>query len=308
MKLLRGTKRVPAALRGGVLTLGSFDGLHRGHRELIECTLARAREHGRAALMLSFEPMPREFLNPDAPPARLTNFRERWRLLEGSGLDALIVLRFDAALRALSGSEFVRLLVEDLGVTGIVVGHDFRFGRHGEANAAFLQTAGASHGFTVEVLEPVRVGADRVSSSLVREALETRDLPRAAHLLGRPYSMRGRVVRGQQLGRTLGFPTANIRLRRKRIPLGGIFAVRVHGIGPVPMGGVASLGTRPTVGGVEPLLETVVFDFSGDLYGRELEVEFIAHLRDEVRFESVEVMVLQMQVDAREARKWVDAT
>ena len=308
MKLLRGTKRVPAALRGGVLTLGSFDGLHRGHRELIECTLARAREPGRAALMLSFEPMPREFLNPDAPPARLTNFRERWRLLEGSGLDALIVLRFDAALRALSGSEFVRLLVEDLGVTGIVVGHDFRFGRHGEANAAFLQAAGASHGFTVEVLEPVRVGAERASSSLVREALQAFDLARAGRLLGRPYSMRGRVVRGQQLGRTLGFPTANIRLRRRRIPFGGIFAVRVHGIAPTPMGGVASLGTRPTVGGVEPSLETVVFDFSGDLYGRELEVEFVAHLRGEVRFESVELMVVQMQVDAREARELVNKT
>ena len=308
MKLLRGTKRMPAALRGGVLTLGSFDGLHRGHRELIAHTLSQARATGRPALMLSFEPMPREFLNADSPPARLTNFRERWRLLEGSGLDALIVLRFDAALRSLSGSDFLRLLVEDLGVTGIVVGHDFRFGRHGEANAAFLQAAGTSHGFTVEVLDPVRVGEERVSSSLVREALEAFDLARAGRLLGRPYSMRGRVVRGQQLGRTLGFPTANIRLRRRRIPFGGIFAVRVHGIAPTPMGGVASLGTRPTVGGIEPLLETVVFDFSGDLYGRELEVEFVAHLRGEVRFESVELMMVQMQVDAREARELVNKT
>ncbi|MBM4210771.1 MAG: bifunctional riboflavin kinase/FAD synthetase [Gammaproteobacteria bacterium] len=295
-------------MRGGVLTLGSFDGLHSGHRELIERTRARARASGRPALMLSFEPMPREFLHPDSPPARLTNFRERWRLLEGSGLDALIVLRFDAALRTLTGGEFLRLLVEDLGVTGIVVGHDFRFGRHGEASAAFLQAAGTSHGFTVEVLDPVRVGEERVSSSLVREALEAFDLALAGRLLGRPYSMRGRVVRGQQLGRTLGFPTANIRLRRRRIPLGGIFAVRVHGIAPTPMGGVASLGTRPTVGGIEPLLETVVFDFSGDLYGCELEVEFVAHLRGEVRFESVELMVVQMQVDAREARELVNKT
>lgn len=308
MKLLRGTKQVPAALRGGVLTLGSFDGLHLGHRELIERTRARARASGRPALILSFEPMPREFLHPDSPPARLTNFRERWRLLEGSGLDALIVLRFDAALRTLTGGEFLRLLVEDLGVTGIVVGHDFRFGRHGEASAAFLQAAGTSRGFTVEVLDPVRVGEERVSSSLVREALEAFDLALAGRLLGRPYSMRGRVVRGQQLGRTLGFPTANIRLRRRRIPLGGIFAVRVHGIAPTPMGGVASLGTRPTVGGIEPLLETVVFDFSGDLYGCELEVEFVAHLRGEVRFESVELMVVQMQVDAREARELVNKT
>jgi len=308
MKLLLGTKRIPAALRGGVLTIGSFDGLHLGHRELIERTRARAQASSRPALMLSFEPTPREFLNPDSPPARLTNFRERWRLLEGSGFDALIVLRFNAALRTLSGGEFLRLMVEDLGVTGIVVGHDFRFGRHGEASAAFLQAAGPSHGFVVEVLDPVRVGEDRVSSSLVREALEAFDLARAGRLLGRPYSMRGRVVRGQQLGRTLGFPTANIRLRRRRIPFKGIFAVWIYGIAATPMGGVASLGTRPTVGGIEPLLETAVFDFTGDLYGRELEVEFVAYLRSEVRFESVELMVAQMQVDAREARKLTNKT
>lgn len=305
LRLLRGTHRVSSDLVGGVVTLGSFDGLHRGHQALIERTLQRARAAGSPALLLSFEPLPREFLNPAAAPARLTNFRERWRLLEHSGLDAVVLLRFDEQLRTQSGAEFLRCLTDDLAVSGVVVGHDFRFGRAGEANADFLRAAGAEHGFMVDVLEPVRVGDERVSSSLVREALAALDLPRAARLLGRPYSMRGRVVAGQQLGRTLGFPTANIRLRRRRIPCGGIFAVRVHGIGAQPMGGVASLGTRPTVGGVEPLLETVVFDFAGDLYGRELEVEFIAHLRDELRFESVELMVMQMQADAREARKWV---
>ena len=305
LRLLRGTRRVPPELLGGVVTLGSFDGLHRGHQALIERTLQRARTAGRPALLLSFEPLPREFLNPSAAPARLTNFRERWRLLEHSGLDAVVLLRFDERLRTQSGAEFLRCLTDELAVSGLVVGHDFRFGRAGEANADFLRAAAAERGLMVDVLEPVRVGDERVSSSLVREALAALDLPRAAGLLGRPYSMRGRVVAGQQLGRTLGFPTANIRLRRRRIPCGGIFAVRVHGIGAQPMGGVASLGTRPTVGGVEPLLETVVFDFSGDLYGRELEVEFIAHLRDELRFESVELMVMQMQVDAREARKWV---
>ncbi|MBU6376956.1 MAG: bifunctional riboflavin kinase/FAD synthetase [Gammaproteobacteria bacterium] len=305
LRLLRGTRRVPPELLGGVVTLGSFDGLHRGHQALIERTLQRARTAGRPALLLSFEPLPREFLNPAAAPARLTNFRERWRLLEHSGLDAVVLLRFDERLRTQSGAEFLRCLTDELAVSGLVVGHDFRFGRAGEANVDFLRAAAAERGLMVDVLEPVRVGDERVSSSLVREALAALDLPRAARLLGRPYSMRGRVVAGQQLGRTLGFPTANIRLRRRRIPCGGIFAVRVHGIGAQPMGGVASLGTRPTVGGVEPLLETVVFDFSGDLYGRELEVEFIAHLRDELRFESVELMVMQMQVDAREARKWV---
>jgi riboflavin kinase/FMN adenylyltransferase len=305
LRLLRGTRAVPEALRGGIVTIGSFDGVHRGHQTLIARTLEQARAEGRPALIVSFEPMPREFLSPDTAPARLTNFCERWRLFERAGLDAFVLLRFDDTLRQLSGEAFLRLLTHDLGVAGIVVGHDFRFGRHGEADAAFLEAASEKGDFRVEVIEPVRLGTERVSSSELRAALAARDLPRAAHLLGRPYTMRGRVVAGQQLGRTLGFPTANIRVRRRRLPLSGVFAVRVHGIGGSPLGGVASLGTRPTVGGVEPLLETFVFDFSGDLYGRELEIEFVAHLRDELRFESVELMVVQMQVDARTAREWV---
>lgn len=305
VRLLRGTHAVPERLRGAVVTIGSFDGLHRGHQRLIERTVQQAQASGRAALLVSFEPMPREFLSPSTAPARLTNFRERWRLFERSGLDAIVLLRFDDRLRRLSGDAFVRLLTEELGVAGIVVGHDFRFGRDGEANAEFLRKAGERLGIPVEVIEPVTLEAERVSSSQIREALAAGDLPRAARLLGRPYSMRGRVVAGAQLGRTLGFPTANIRVRRRRLPLQGIFAVRVHGIDSTPRGGVASLGTRPTVGGVEALLETFVFDFSGDLYGRELEIEFVARLRDELRFESVELMVVQMQVDAREAREWV---
>lgn len=305
LRLLRGTGRVPPDLRGGVVTIGTFDGLHLGHQALIERAVALAQAMGRPALMLTFEPMPREFLHPEAPPARLTNLRERWRLLERSGLDAFVLLRFDHALREQGGAQFLRRLTDELEVSALVVGHDFRFGREGEANTEFLREAGRSRGFNVEVIDPVMQGGDRVSSSDVRAALAARDLPRAARLLGRPYSLRGRVVAGQQLGRTLGFPTANIRLRRRKLPLGGIFAVRVHGIGEAPFGGVASLGTRPTVGGVEPLLETFVFDFSGDLYGRELEIECVAHLRDELRFESVELMVIQMQVDAREARQWV---
>jgi riboflavin kinase/FMN adenylyltransferase len=194
-----------------------------------------------------------------------------------------------------------------LRVAGLVVGHDFHFGRGGAADAAFLRATGERLGFGVEVIDPVAAGAERVSSSGIRAALAARDLAGAARLLGRPYSMRGRVVPGQQLGRTLGFPTANIRVRRRRSPLSGIFAVRVRGIEDGPgarvFGGVASLGTRPTVGGVEPLLEVFVFDFAGDLYGRELEVEFIAHLREEVRFESLETMVVQMHADVAEARE-----
>jgi riboflavin kinase/FMN adenylyltransferase len=287
---------------GCVATLGTFDGLHLGHQALIHETLECARRLSRPALMVSFEPMPREFLQPHAPPARLTNFRERWRLLQGSGLDALLLLRFTESLRSMSGAEFLGLLRERLGLQALVVGYDFRFGREGEASAEFLQSMAPSHGFTVHVVPPVRVSGERASSSAVRSALAVGELAGAQVLLGRRYAMRGRVVRGQQLGRELGYPTANMRLRRIRIPLGGIFAVRVHGIGDDALPGVASLGTRPTVGGAEPLLETHVFDFKGDLYGRELEIEFVARIRDELRFDDLDALVAQMHRDAREAR------
>ena len=302
MELVRGPRNLRERHLGCVATLGTFDGLHLGHQALIHETLECARRLSRPALMVSFEPMPREFLQPHAPPARLTNFRERWRLLQGSGLDALLLLRFTESLRSMSGAEVLGLLRERLGLQALVVGYDFRFGREGEASAEFLQSMAPSHGFTVHVVPPVRVSGERASSSAVRSALAVGELAGAQVLLGRRYAMRGRVVRGQQLGRELGYPTANMRLRRIRIPLGGIFAVRVHGIGDDALPGVASLGTRPTVGGAEPLLETHVFDFKGDLYGRELEIEFVARIRDELRFDDLDALVAQMHRDAREAR------
>jgi riboflavin kinase/FMN adenylyltransferase len=305
MDLVRGSLNVRERHRGGIVTIGSFDGLHRGHLELIERTCDWAQRERVPAIMVTFEPMPREHLQPENPPPRLTSFRERWRLLERTRLDALVVLRFDERLRQLSGDEFIALLTERLAVRGIVIGHDFRFGRAGGADAVSLRAAGERAGFELQVVEPIEVEGERVSSTAVRSAVAAGDFTRAAQLLGRPYSMRGRVVAGAQLGRTLGFPTANMRLRRLCSPLAGIFAVRVLGIESRPLSGVASLGTRPTVAGVEPLLETFVFDFAGDLYGRELEVQFVAHLRDELRFESLDSMVIQMRVDERRARELV---
>jgi riboflavin kinase/FMN adenylyltransferase len=235
MELVRGVHNLAARHQGGIVAIGSFDGLHLGHRALIDATVAQARRSGMSqgpcpAVMLTFEPLPREFLTPAEPPARLTNLRERVRLLAGSGLDALMLLRFDARLRGMDGDAFVRLLTERLQARGVVVGHDFHFGRGGAANANFLREAGAKLGFEVEVIAPVAADSARVSSSGIRAALAARDLAGAARLLGRPYSMRGRVVAGQQLGRTWGFPTANIRMRRRRVPISGIFAVRVRGI------------------------------------------------------------------------------
>lgn len=303
MELIRRLSGLRPRHLGSVVTIGTFDGIHPGHRALIERLLAHGRRLGRPAMMLTFEPMPREYLAAANPPARLTSWRERWRVLERTGLDQVLQLKFDERLRNVSGEAFTRLLAGQLRTPVVVIGHDFRFGRNGEASAPMLSDAGRRLGFEVDVVEPVLVDGERVSSSAIRAALACGDLARAERLLGRPYSMVGRVVLGQQLGRDLGFPTANLRLGRKRTPLQGIFAVRVHGIEGRPNApGVASLGTRPTVGGTVPLLEAHVFDFSGDLYGREIEVEFVSKLREEVCFANLDELVVQMNRDAAEAR------
>lgn len=305
MELIRGLNNLAARHRGAAVTIGAFDGLHLGHQALIARTRDWAARLARPAMMITFEPLPREFLSPDDPPARLTSLRERWRLLQSAGLGSLCVLRFDHALRSMSGERFIELLARDFAASAVIVGHDFRFGRGGATTAAVLEQAGKSQGIAVDILPPVLCGDARIGSSVIRAALAGGDFSTATSLLGRPYSMRGRVVQGEQLGRKLGYPTANLRIERCRAPLSGIFAVRVHGMAPAARvrDGVASLGTRPTVAGDQPLLEVHVFDFAGDLYGRELEVEFIAKLRDEEKFPSLEQLVAQMHVDAANARR-----
>ena len=308
MELIRGLSSLRPHHLGSVVTIGTFDGIHPGHRALIDALLAHGRRLGRPAMMLTFEPMPREYLAAANPPARLTSWRERWRVLQRTGLSTVLQLRFGEKLRCVTGEAFTRLLANELKVAAVVIGHDFKFGRNGEASAPMLCEAGRRLGFEVDVVEPVLIGGERVSSSEIRAALAAGDLKKAERLLGRPYSMVGRVVLGQQLGRDLGFPTANLRLGRKRTPLQGIFAVRVHGIEGLPDApGVASLGTRPTVGGTVPLLEAHVFDYSGDLYGREIEVEFVSKLREEECFANLDELVVQMNVDAAQARALLEA-
>ena len=303
MELLRGQAHLPRRHGGCVVTIGTYDGLHLGHQALVDRLRSHAQRLAQPAVMLTFEPMPREFLSPADPPARLTTFRERWRILCGMGVDYLWLLRFDEALRNLSGEDFARLLVHRLRPSVVVVGHDFRFARKGEATAAALAAAGERLGFAVDVVPAVTLAGERVSSSGVRAALAGADFARAQRWLGRPYSMRGRVIGGRRLGRDLGFPTANLALGRRRAPVAGIFAVQVHGVASGTLPGVASLGTRPTIGGGEALLEAHVFDFSGDLYGREIEVEFAAKLREEQRFASLEALTVQMERDAADARR-----
>jgi len=307
MELIRGRTELPRRHRASVVTIGTYDGLHLGHMALIARLRSHAERLAQPAVMLTFEPMPREFHSPADPPARLTTFRERWRILSAAGLDYFWLLRFDEALRNLSAEEFAQLLVRHLRPSVVVVGHDFRFARKGEATAAVLAAAGERLGFSVDVMPPVQLAGERVSSSGVRAALACGDFRRAARWLGRPYAMRGRVIAGARLGRDLGFPTANLALGRRRAPVAGIFAVQVRGVGRNALPGVASLGTRPTIGGGEALLEAHVFDFSDDLYGREIEVEFAAKLRDEQRFATLEALTAQMRLDAADARRILNA-
>jgi riboflavin kinase/FMN adenylyltransferase len=312
MEFVRGLQGLKAKHRGAAITIGSFDGIHLGHGALIASTCGIAKQLARPAMMLTFEPLPREFLsalpgsNQD-PPARLTDFRERLRVLERSDLDYVCALRFDQALRSLTGDEFVALLSERFGASAVVVGQDFRFGRGGAGSIGLLRAAAEAGRFALELVPSVCIEDTRVSSSGVRAALAAGEFSKARDLLGRPYSMRGRVVYGEQLGRRLGYPTANIRMRRRKLPITGIFAVRVRGADSgnshTPLAAVASLGVRPTIGGTVPLLEVHLFDYSGSLYGHELDVEFVAKIRDEEKFANLDALVEQMHRDAAEARK-----
>jgi riboflavin kinase/FMN adenylyltransferase len=266
--------------------------------------VARARACDLSAIALSFEPLPREFFAQGARPPRLLLPRAKIEGLACLGVDSIGLLRFGPLLAAMAANEFVeRVLVRRLNAREIWVGPEFRFGRSRGGDLQLLQSMGATRGFSAHAIEPVMLDDARVSSSRIRAALAEGDLELAAQLLGRPYTIAGRVVRGRQLGRKLGYPTANIRLAGKTPALGGIFAAWVHGIGAAPMPSVASLGTRPTVFGTEPLLEAHLFDFDGDLYGRRIEVEFVAKLRDEEKFDGLDALVQQMHRDAAQARK-----
>jgi len=304
MEVVRGLQNISKADRGCVLTVGNYDGVHLGHQQMIRVVKQRAAELAAPATVLVFEPSSKEFIDPDGAPPRLTRWREKFAALAALEVDRLVTLHFNEQIRAMSPELFVdRLIVSGLGARHVVVGHDFRYGSNACGTIETLKAAGRARGFGVEEIEPFVVDGVRVSSTAVRERLERADYAGAARLLGRPYRMVGHVAHGTELGRTLGFPTANVHLRRRKSPTWGISAVRVYGIEPKPLHGVASLGTRPTVNGTEPLLEAHLFDFDGDLYGRLIEVEFIAKLRDEVKFESLDAMVKQMNQDAAQARE-----
>ncbi len=282
-----------------VLAIGNFDGLHLGHRALLERLTATARQHGLPPAVMTFEPHPRELFTPEQAPARLTSLREKLALLESCGIEEIFLLHFSRKLAGLSAAEFIeRVLVQGLAARHLIIGDDFRFGKGRAGDFAMLQAAGLQHGFGVEAMHTIEIGGERISSSAVRDVLGAGDLEHAARLLGRPYSIAGRVVHGDKIGRKLGFPTANIQLKRKRVALTGVFAVTVSGLDKRHLPGAASLGVRPTLGaGLRPVLEVHLFDFDREIYGQHLTVHFLHKLRDEARYDSFEALTAQIARD-----------
>ena len=295
----------PRGLEGAVYAIGNFDGLHLGHRAVIARAVTMARERAAPSAILTFEPHPADFFAGRPVVFRLTPARDKAGICAGLGLDGVVVMRFDASLAAMSADEFVgRVLVGRLGVGAVVVGWDFHFGRGRSGSPATLAAAGLRHGFAVEIVAKVEESGEAarvVASSAIRKALEQGDVAAAARGLGRNYSIRGRVISGQRLGRTLGVPTANIALEPTSRLAHGIYAV-VARVGGRAFPAVASFGTRPSVDDGQPLLEVHLLDFDGDLYGREMEVEFIERIRDERKFDSIPLLAAEMERDKERAR------
>lgn len=289
-----------------VLAIGNFDGLHLGHRALLDRLTAKARELALPAAVMTFEPHPRELFTPEQAPARLTSLREKLSLIEACGVDRAYVCHFTPRLAALAADEFVeRLLVRGLAVRHLIIGDDFRFGRGRGGDFATLQQAGVEHNFGVEAMHTVDVDGERVSSSRVREVLAEGDLEHAARLLGRPYNISGRVVHGDKIGRRIGWPTANIQLKRKRVALTGVFAVTVSGIDKRHLPGAASLGVRPTLGnGLKAVLEVHLLDFDREIYGEHLTVHFLHKMRDEMKFASLDALSAQIARDVDATRAY----
>ncbi len=305
MELIRGLCNLRPRHRGCVATIGNFDGVHLGHQAVLGQLAEKAAELDLPSVVITFEPYPQEFFAKNAVSPRLTRFREKIQALRRYSVDRVLCLPFNSALSETSAQDFIRrILVEGLDVRYLVVGDDFRFGHQRQGDFAMLKEAGAQHGFQVVNRHTFSIDGARVSSTRIREALAHGDLNSAGKLLGRPYRMCGRVAHGDQRGRTIGFPTANIYLHRKASPVQGVFAVEVFGLDAEPLPGVANVGTRPTVDGTRALLEVHLLDFAQDIYGRYVQVDFLHKLRDEQKFASLDDLKRQIAFDAAQARNF----
>ncbi|WP_299584230.1 bifunctional riboflavin kinase/FAD synthetase [uncultured Microbulbifer sp.] len=313
-ELIRGLHNLRPRHRGCVATIGSFDGVHLGHQAIIAQLQQRALEQSLPSVAIIFEPQPHEFFSAEKAPARLMRFKEKVLALFNAGVERVLCLQFNETLRGLSAEAFIqRILLDGLGIRHLVVGDDFRFGCDRSGDFGLLREIGAQSGFTVEDTATLQVGGARVSSTRIREALQIGDFDLAEALLGRPYQITGRVAPGRALGRQLGAPTANVRLHRYRSPLVGVYTVRTTATdgteiakGRRELDGVANVGFRPTVEGegARPLLEVNLFDFDGNLYGRELAVEFCHQLRNEEKFASLDILKARIAEDIDNARRW----
>ena len=304
MKIIRGFNNTPESARGCVVTLGNYDGVHRGHQTVLARLAEKASHLAAPLVVMCFEPTPREFFEGERAPARLSNLREKAQLLAAQGIDYLLLQRFSERFASLSAEAFIeQVLVTKLAVKAVVVGDDFRFGAGRHGDVAMLRQMGAQFGF--EVLDTQTVAADnaRISSTAVREKLAAGDLAAAEELLGRPYAIEGRVIHGDKIGRQLGFPTANIAFSRHRLPLLGVYAVRLWNVAgcEAPLAAVANLGTRPAVNGLELRLEVHVLNWQGDLYGQRLRVEFVEFIRAEQKFDGLEALKAAIADDIQRA-------
>jgi riboflavin kinase/FMN adenylyltransferase len=301
-QVIRNGAVVPAALKRGVVAIGNFDGVHRGHRAVLDAAKACAKKNGAAALALTFEPHPRTFFKPDAPVFRITPENAKLRMFAANNLDGAVVMQFNKELASLTAEEFVsKILVGWLGISGVVVGHDFHFGAKRQGTPEFLIEAGKRNGFAVEIVSPLNDDGVPVSSGKIRDALGAGGVARAKELLGHSWFAIGEVIHGEKRGRELGFPTANIRLDPSCKLKHAIYAVRAH-VGGKSYDAVASYGRRPQFDNGAPLLETYLFDFAGDLYGQEMTVEFAGFIRDEAKFDGLDALIAQMNRDSAQAR------
>jgi riboflavin kinase/FMN adenylyltransferase len=306
MELIRGIHNIKSHHKGCVLTIGNFDGVHLGHQEVLRQVSERAKDLGLPSTVMTFEPQPLELFAKDKAPARLTRLRDKFVQLSKLDIERLLCINFNHRFATQSPQSFIRdLLVERLGVKFLVVGDDFCFGNQRKGNFAMLQQAGEEFGFDVVSTQSFCLQQLRVSSTAIREALAQDKLAAAAQMLGRDYSISGRVSHGRKLGRTIGFPTANIPLKRCVSPVSGVYTVEVLGLAEQPIGGVANIGNRPTVNGVRQQLEVHLFDFKANLYGKQLEIVLLDKIRDEHKFESFDALKQQIELDAEAARVWL---
>ncbi|WP_413283803.1 bifunctional riboflavin kinase/FAD synthetase [Vibrio sp. MA40-2] len=306
MELIRGIHNIKAHHSGCVLTIGNFDGVHLGHMEVLAQVAHQAKLLKVASMVMTFEPQPMELFAKENAPARLNRLRDKYVQLSKLKIDRLLCVNFNRRFADWTAESFISdLLVRRLNVKFLVVGDDFCFGRGRVGNFSMLKEAGLKYGFEVVSTQSFCVQKQRVSSTAIRQALSENNLAEAEKLLGRAYSINGRVSHGQKLGRTIGFPTANIPLKRTVSPVSGVYVVQVYGVSDKPLGGVANIGQRPTVNGVRQQLEVHLFDFSENLYGKQLEVSLLKKLREEKRFESFEALKQQIELDADAARVWL---